>query len=128
MAFAMQNKQEILARLKANLAGKLNKQSSVEGTFNSDTLAANSIEFEQAYAEINLMIEASFAHTSWGEYLTMRVAEFGVVRKEATKAIGELFVKGDAGAQIIKGSLFATMQDIKFYNVQDETIGEDGTN
>lgn len=127
MAFEMQSKQEILARLKADLAEKLNEQSSVEGTFNSDTLSANAIEFEQAYAEINLMIEASFAHTSWGDYLTQKAAEFGVIRKEATKAVCKLLIKGTAGVQIIKGSLFATMLDVKFYSVQDETIGEDGT-
>lgn len=127
MSFDIQSKADIQTRLKADLATQLNGQSSVEGTFNKDMIAANSIEFEQAYAEMNLIIEASYAHTSWGIYLTMRAAEFGVIRKESTKAIGKLKVTGEAGAKIIKGSLFATAQDVKFYSKVDEKIGSDGT-
>jgi uncharacterized phage protein gp47/JayE len=123
----MQSKADIQTRLKADLATRLNGQSSVEGTFNKDMIAANSIEFEQAYAEMDLMIEAGFADTSWGKYLTMRAAEFGVIRKEATKAIGKLKIVGEAGASIIKGSLFTTAQDIKFYSTADNKIGSDGT-
>ncbi|GMB01081.1 phage tail protein [Pelosinus sp. IPA-1] len=123
----MQSKAEIQTRLKADLATQLNGQSSVEGTFNKDMIAANSIEFEQAYAEMNLMVEAAFANTSWGKYLTMRAAEFGVIRKEATKAIGKLKIVGEAGASIIKGSLFTTAQGIKFYSTADAKVGTDGT-
>jgi uncharacterized phage protein gp47/JayE len=122
----MQSKEDIQTRLKANLATQLNGQSSVEGTFNKDMIAANSTEFEQAYAEMHLIVEAAFADTSWGKYLTMRAAEFGVIRKEATKAIGKLRVKGEVGASIIKGSLFTTAQDIKFYSTADSKIGSDG--
>jgi len=127
LSFEMQSKTDIQERLKANLATQLNGQSSVEGTFNKDMIAANSIEFEQAYAEMDLMIEAAFASTSWGKYLTMRAAEFGVIRKGATKAIGKLKLTGQVGATIIKGSLFTTAQDIKFYSATDNKIGLDGT-
>jgi uncharacterized phage protein gp47/JayE len=123
----MQSKADIQTRLKADLATRLNGQSSVEGTFNKDMIAANSIEFEQAYAEMDLMIEAGFADTSWGKYLTMRAAEFGVIRKESTFAIGKLKITGEAGASIIKGSLFTTAQDIKFYSTADAKVGTNGT-
>jgi len=127
MSFETQSKSDILTRLKADLATMLNGQSSIEGTFNADMLTANAIEFEQAYAEMNLMIEANFADTSWGEYLTARAAEFGVIRKEAAKAIGKLKVTGTAGSSIVTGSLFATEQDIKFYSRGDAIVSADGT-
>lgn len=127
MSFEMQSEEEILTRLKTDLAVQLNGQSSIEGTFNADMLTANSIEFEQAYAEIGLMIQANFADTSWGEYLTMRAAEFGVVRKAATAAVVTLKLAGEVGSSVIAGSLFSTAQDVKFYTTAAATIGAGGT-
>jgi len=123
----MQNKADILTRLKTDLATTANVQSTVEGTFNADILQANSIEFEQAYAEMNLMLEAAFTDTSWGKYLTMRAAEMGVDRKQATTAVVNLKIMGTVGAAIIKGSLFSTPEDLKFYTTVASTIGIDGT-
>lgn len=125
--FEMQTQSDILTRLKTDLTKLLNGQSSIEGTFNGDMLQANSIEFEQAYAELSLAIEAGFADTSWGDYLTRRAKEFGVIRKAATKAIGKVTITGTAGSKIIAGSLFTTAQDIKFYSLEDSTVGTDGT-
>ena len=127
MSFEQQSKADVLVRLKADLATTTNGQSTVEGAFNSDILTANSIEFEQAYNEMNLMMEASFAGTSWGQYLTMRAAEFGVVRKEATAAVVNLKITGTAGSQVIKGSLFSTTEDLRFYTISDSIVGFDGT-
>jgi len=127
MSFEAQSEADILSRLKVNLTTALNGQSSVEGTFNSDMLTANAVEFEQAYAEMELMIEANFADTSWGQYLTSRAAEFGVIRKVATASVTTVKLTGDAGSSIIKGSLFSTAQDIKFYTTEVATIGIDGT-
>lgn len=127
MSFEMQAKADIITRLKTNLATALNGQSSIEGTFNADMLTANAVEFEQVYAELAMMIEAGFADTSWGEYLTMRAAEFGVIRKAATAAVVTLKLTGNAGASVIAGSLFATATGVQFYTATATTIGSDGT-
>jgi uncharacterized phage protein gp47/JayE len=127
MSFEQQSASDVLTRLKADLATTDNAASMVEGSFNSDMLTANSIEFGQAYNEMNLMMEAAFAGTSWGDYLTMRAAEFGVIRKEATAAVVNLQITGTAGASIIKDSLFATAEDLRFYTLSDATVGIDGT-
>lgn len=127
MAFEQQSQADILTRLKTDLAETNNDASTVEGSFNADMLTANSIEFSNAYNEMNLMIEAAFADTSWGDYLTTRAAEFGITRKEATAAIVSLTVTGTAGATIIKNSLFATADDLKFYTLNDSAVGTSGT-
>ncbi|WP_110955761.1 baseplate J/gp47 family protein [Anaerosinus massiliensis] len=127
MSFEMQSESDVLKRLKINLNETNNEASDIEGSFNSDMLSANSIEFSEVYKEINMVIEAGFADTSWGKFLTMRAAEFGVIRKEATKAIGKLKIVGEVGARIIKGSLFTTAQDNKFYSTEDAIIGATGT-
>lgn len=65
--FEMETRKNILDRLKqyyTEIAG--DKVNIIEGGFAWDTLSANSKEFEKAYAEMALIIEASFPQTSWG--------------------------------------------------------------
>lgn len=126
--FELQSREKISNRIKTELKTNLQSElSTAEGTFSSDMIQANSLEFAKAYTEMNMLHEAAFADTSWGDYLTMRAAEFGINRKEATKAIGEVTIKGNAGAKIIKNSLFATNDDTNFYTTKDGIIGLDGT-
>ena len=127
MSFEAQDKGEILKRLQTNLKAANNEQSIVEGTFNADMLTANALEFEQVDAEMELMMEAAFARTSWGPYLTMIAEQYGVVRKTATNAIGKVTVTGQPRARIIKGSLFATLNEVKFYTTEAAEVGENGT-
>jgi uncharacterized phage protein gp47/JayE len=99
----------------------------IEGCFNADMLTANSIEFSRAYNEMNLIVEAAFADTSWNEYLTMRAKEAGVVRKDAAAAKVILKITGRKGSEIIKGSLFATAEDTRFHTTEDAIVEKDGT-
>ena len=71
--FEMETRKNILERLKqyyTETAG--DKVNLVEGGFAWDTLSANAKEFEKAYAEMALIIEASFPQTSWGDWLTKK--------------------------------------------------------
>lgn len=90
--------------------------SKIEGTFEYDMLAANSVEFAKVEVELEEAYKAAFADTSWGEYLTKRAAEFGVVRKEATKAIGKVRVKGSG--RIVAGSLFQTEKGVRYQTMR----------
>lgn len=68
--FEAETRSAILERLKKYYAEfKGTDVSAVEGTFSFDTLAANAKEFEKAYAEMDLMMDAAFPQTSWGVYL-----------------------------------------------------------
>ena len=127
MSFEQQSVSDVLARLKTDLTITDNTATTVEGSFNADMLTANSIEFGQAYNEMNLMIEAAFADTAWNDYLTMKATEMGVDRKQATAAVVTLKITGTAGAPIIKNSLFSTPEDLKFYTTVAAVLGSDGT-
>jgi uncharacterized phage protein gp47/JayE len=127
MSFEQQSQAAVLARLKANIATLKNTQSAIEGTFNGDILSANSIEFEKAYTEMNLLIQAAFADTAWGDYLTMRAAEMGVIRKTAVAAQVTITIMGTANTNIPAGSLFATQTGLNFATTQAITIGSSGT-
>ncbi len=100
--------------------------SKIEGTFEYDVLSSNSIEFAKTEVELEQLYNASFADTSWGEYLTMIAEQYGVIRKSATNAIVILKIKGTKGATVPEGSLFSTADGFKFATDEAATIGDDG--
>ncbi|WP_443871921.1 baseplate J/gp47 family protein, partial [Megamonas funiformis] len=93
-----------------------------EGTFQYDALASNSIEFAKAEVELEELNKVAFADTSYGEYLTMLAKQYGVIRKEATKAIGVLTVKGTG--TVYAGATFATESGIQFVATENTDIKE----
>lgn len=126
--FEMETRKNILDRLKqyyTETAG--DKVNLVEGGFAWDTLSANSKEFEKAYAEMALIIEASFPQTSWGDWLTRKAEEHGIIRQEATNSSVILTITGQAGTTIQEGSLFSTNDGKNFLTVESKKIEDDGT-
>lgn len=97
--------------------------SKIEGTFENDMLASNSIEFAKMEVELEQAYKAAFAETSWGEYLTMIAAEFGIDRKQASKATGVVTLTGKG--TVNEGSMFATAAGINF--VTTEEVEVDGS-
>lgn len=112
---------EILTELQQNVG---NDASSYEGTFTYDVLAANSIEFAKQEVEREQMYKAAFAETSWGECLTLRAEEHGVVRKQSVKAKGTVTVTGNGVVPL--GSVFQTPTGVAFYTTQTATITKSG--
>ena len=125
MAFEMQYKDTIQQRMKEQFS-KISDKADYEGSFSRDLINANSIEFENAYAEMNLIVDAAFAFSSWGEYLTARCAEFGVDRKQAVKAKGEITFSGGQGVFVPKGSLVSVKNGAQFSTDTDVMLDGDG--
>lgn len=125
MAFEMQYKDQIQKRMKEQFA-KVSDKADYEGSFSRDLINANSIEFENAYAEMNLMVDAAYAFSAWGEYLTARCAEFGVDRKPSVKAKGEVTFTGGQGVFIPRGSLVSVKNGAQFATDSDIMLGGDG--
>lgn len=120
--FEAETRSVILERLKKYYAEfKGADVSAVEGTFSFDTLAANAKEFEKAYAEMDLIMDAAFPQTSWGIYLDRLADELaGLSRRAATPAMVTLSITGTAGATVPAGSLFATASGTNF--ATDEAV------
>lgn len=126
--FEMETRKNILDRLKqyyTEIAG--DKVNIIEGGFVWDTLSANSKEFEKAYAEMALIIEASFPQTSWGDWLTKKAEEHGIIRQEVTSSSVILTVTGQAGTTVQEGSLFSTNDGKNFITVETKKIEFTGT-
>ena len=94
--------------------------SKIEGTFENDMLASNSIEFAKLEVEMAHAYKAAFAETSWGDYLTMIAAQFGVDRKPAGKAKGNVVVTGNG--VVSRGSRFATTAGVLFLATENVTV------
>lgn len=126
--FEAESRDVILERLKKYYdEAKKTDISAVEGTFSFDTLAANAKEFEKAYAEMDLIVDAAFPQTSWGKYLSYLAEGLaGIERRAATPAVVMLTVTGTAGITVPKGSIFATERGINFLADDDTVIPDSG--
>lgn len=127
--FEAETRSAILERLKKYYAEfKGTDVSAVEGTFSFDTMAANAKEFEKAYAEMDLMMDAAFPQTSWGVYLDRLADELaGLSRRAATPAVVTLSITGTAGATVPSGSLFATVSGTNFATDEAVKLDDKGT-
>ena len=125
MAFEMQYKDDIQERMKEEYR-KINNKTVIEGGFARDIINANSIEFENTYLEMHMMMEASFADTSWGEFLTRKCAEFGIDRKQATYSIGEVTFKGEKNRKIPAGTIVGILNGNQYTTDETGNTGDEG--
>lgn len=122
--YVARDQNEILQELQRQSGIEASK---IEGTFENDVLASNSFEFSKSEVEIEQLYKAAFADTSWGEYLTLRAAEFGIDRKPAVRAIGALTITGTKGIIVPQGSVFSTDNNVYFTTDAACTIADNGT-
>lgn len=126
--FKSQDVNTIQKRLVDYIKQKNNKEeSTIEGTFSRDLINANAEEYKNTYHEMDLIRDAAFASTSWGIYLTARCADFGIDRKTAVKAHGEVTITGQPRAWIPARSLFQSLSGLKYYTTEETYIDEEGT-
>lgn len=115
--YEAREQEDILQELQDNSTTAASK---IEGTFENDMLAANSLEFAKVEVELEQAYKAAFAETSWGDYLTMIAAEFGVDRKLASKATGTVTVTGSG--TVAAGSRFATTAGTIFISTKEAVV------
>jgi uncharacterized phage protein gp47/JayE len=111
----------ILARMLERLSDSLDKR---EGSVLADILSPAAIENEQAYAEMDNVLNLGFADTTYGDYLDRRCAEQGVTRKSATQAIGSVTITAQDGTFIPQGTRLSTsdVTPIYFVTTADATV------
>lgn len=117
--YEARSQEEILKALQSASSTDMSK---IEGTFENDVLASNSIEFAKQEVEREQMYKAGFAQTSWGEYLDLRAEEHGIFRKHAVKSIGAVTVTGNG--TVPAGSLFSTESGVKFHTLRTVLVKE----
>ena len=94
-----------------------------EGSILNTLASANSMSLAKAYIDMGDILSLGFIEDTFNTYLDKRVGEFGVYRKEGSKATGEIKVTGKEGTVLENGTSFLC-NDLKFIMLNDVTIGE----
>jgi len=124
-----QSFETILQRLLDQLPPDWDKS---EGSFVYDIMAAFALFLAQDADWAQQVLERGFAQTTFGEYLTLRAEEHGVIRKPATKATGIVTFTGTPGTVIPAGTRVSTASTetepaIVFATDVDAAIPAEGT-
>lgn len=111
----------IMERMLARISDDIDKR---QGSVVYDMLAPAAIELEQAYMEMDNVLNLGFADTTYGEYLDRRAAEQGLTRKAAVAATTNVTVTAQDGTVIPVGTQFATndTEPVYFETVADATV------
>lgn len=85
-----------------------------EGSFAADLVAPIALELWKCYQSMNTIVPVAFVDETSGVYLERRCAEFGITRKEGSKASAELFLSGAVGTIVPAGTVFITAGGLEF--------------
>ena len=119
--FTNQTYENIKQRILDNTNINIDKR---EGSFLSNMVSAISEELAKAYINMSDILSLGFIEDNFATFLDKRVAEFGVYRKQGSKAIGEIKVEGQEGATIENGTILKA-NDLYFTVLNDiELPGE----
>ncbi|QHI71458.1 hypothetical protein Ami3637_02860 [Aminipila terrae] len=116
-------KEELRTRMLAGISNDFDKS---EGSFFFDAISPVAIELEQSYIGQDSILNNAFAATASGSYLDLKCGELGIIRKPATKAVGQVTLTGTKGATMAKGSLVAT-ELINFQTRESVILNESGS-
>lgn len=97
-----------------------------EGSFTYDALSPVANEVSLIYFELQRILEKCFVETSYGNFLDKRAAEFGLIRKVGTSAIGQVTFTGGTGLTIPANSIVRTPDGLK-YTTNKDVIINNGT-
>ena len=113
--FSNQTYEAIKQRIFYNINIDIDKR---EGSFLSNMVSPLSEELAKAYINMSDILSLGFIEDTFDTYLDKRVSEFGVYRKQGSKAIGEIKVEGKEGAIITNGTLIKA-NDLYFTVLND---------
>lgn len=119
--FSNQTYENIKQRIFYNINIDIDKR---EGSFLSNMVSPLSEELAKAYINMSDILSLGFIEDTFDTYLDKRVSEFGVYRKQGSKAIGEIKVEGKEGAIITNGT-FIKANDLYFTVLNDIELPTD---
>ncbi len=121
--FSNQTYEVIKQRILDNVNIDIDKR---EGSFTSNMVSPLSQELAKAYINMGDILSLGFIEDNFDTFLDKRVSEFGVHRKQGSKAIGEIKVEGKDGATIENGTIVKA-NDLYFTVLNDIELPNDNT-
>jgi len=116
-----ENKTEyiILNNMLAEVTAPVSKE---EGSLIYDALSPVANELAKHYIELDSFVRRAFIQTSNSGFLDLRAAEYGLERKQATKATATLNFTGTIGTVIPQGFLVQTVDGKQFRTIDPVTM------
>ena len=94
-----------------------------EGSFLNNMVSPISQELAKAYIEQEDLVNMAFVRNGFFNYLDLKCEEYGIYRKEGTKAVGEVIFTGENGTSISNGTILYS-NDLYFVVLNDSDITE----
>ena len=117
-------KQRILDNIKLDIDKR-------EGSFTQNLISPLSQELTKFYIEQEDLVNMAFIRNGFFNYLDLKCEEYGIYRKEGTKAVGEVVFVGDNGTSIVNGTTlscdglyYVVLNDADIVNNQAELVVE----
>lgn len=93
-------KQRILDNININIDKR-------EGSFTSNMISPLSQELAKIYIEQEDLVNMAFIRNGFFNYLDLKCEEYGIVRKEGSKSVGEVIFIGENGVSIENGTILS---------------------
>ena len=122
MKYNQETYEAIRERMLNSMSNDIDKR---EGSFVSNMVSPVGTEFAKYYIELDNILAIMFLEDATDEYLDKKVYDFGVTRKEGTKASGLVQVKGQKGIHIPASSRLLSESQLEFITLVDTWIEED---
>lgn len=94
-----------------------------EGSFLNNMASPLSYELAKFYIEQQDLVNMAFVKNGYFNYLDAKCEEYGISRKQGTKAVGEVIFTGENGTLISNGTMLF-VDDLYFIVLNDATIVE----
>ena len=94
-----------------------------EGSFLNNMASPLSYELAKFYIEQQDLVNMAFVKNGYFNYLDAKCEEYGISRKQGTKAVGEVIFTGENGTLISNGTMLF-VDDLYFVVLNDTTITE----
>lgn len=85
-----------------------------EGSYTNNLVSPTAYELWRVYTAMNALIPIAFVDETSGEYIDKRAGEFGLVRREGTRAKVAIRAVGTEGAMIPAGTVLLTPDSAEF--------------
>lgn len=125
-----QTEENIMQRMLDRVPSDIDKS---EGSFIWDAQAPVAFVLAEAAGWAQQVLERGFAGSTFGAYLDLRVAEHGLTRREAVRAIGSVRFTGVPGKEVSSGVGLATPADeisgessIEYVTTEAVTLDDEG--
>ena len=112
--------EEIKQRVLSNTNIDVDKR---EGSFLNNMASPLSYELAKFYIEQQDLVNMAFVKNGYFNYLDIKCEEYGISRKQGTKAVGEVIFTGENGTLISNGTILVA-DDLYFVVLNDTTIAE----